>query len=258
MSVFHSLCFVQLLLLELNQGTSTVLNISDYFHCWVLRHLPNAGRSEFQTGRSMFICLQKHFSRAASCGHTITQVVPAPMSHASKLKGPMKTDLQNHCFHNHFSINRGEKHADFWVYKTLFLPNQSTGFFFFLFFFFSDSVHYILTKPLQADSCTLGTIHIKYILSWDSCLYIGWNKVQEKSKYCPFSSGPAQTCDPGCGWAWLRGCYPEQASDCFFPSRTSPTQGVCAPSDGAAYFTRRQSPACFWPNEPVSNRQSCC
>lgn len=94
----------------------------------------------------MFICLQKHFSRAASCGHTIIQVVPAPMSHPSKLKGPMEMDLQNHahCFHNHFSINHREKYVDFWVYKTLVLTIESTevlfsfsfSFFFFLIFKF--------------------------------------------------------------------------------------------------------------------------
>ena len=80
----------------------------------------------------MFICLQKHFSRAASCGHTILQAGPAPMTHASKLKGPVKMDLQNHthCIHNRFSINQGEKYVDFRVRKTLFLPNQSTGFLF--------------------------------------------------------------------------------------------------------------------------------
>lgn len=128
------MCFVHLLLLELDQATGIVFNISYYFHCQVLRRLPNAERSEFQTGRSMFICLQKHFSRAASCGHTIIRVVPASMSHTSKLKGPMKMDLQNHthCFHNRFSINHREKYVDFQVRKTLFLPNQSTGFLFIL------------------------------------------------------------------------------------------------------------------------------
>lgn len=114
------MCFVHLLLLELDQTTGIAFNISYYSHCQVLRHLPNAERSEFQTGRNMFICLQKHFSRAASCGHTIIQGVPAPMTHASKLKGSMKTDLQNHThfFHNNFYVNYREKYVEFWVYKT--------------------------------------------------------------------------------------------------------------------------------------------
>lgn len=140
------MCFVHLLLLELDQATGIVFNTSYYFHCQVLRHLPNAERSEFQTGRSMFICLQRHFSRAASCGHTIIRVVPAAMSHASKLKGPTKTDLQDHthCFPNRFSLNHREKYFGVWVYKALFLPKYWVP-------FFSDSLLYILTKSLQAD-----------------------------------------------------------------------------------------------------------
>lgn len=126
------MCFIHLLLLDLDQATGIMFNISYSFPCQVLRRLPDAERSEFPTGRSMFICLQKHFSRAASCGHTTIQAVPAPMSHASKLKGPMKMDLQNHthCFHNWFSINHREKHIDFHVRKSLFSPNQRTGFLF--------------------------------------------------------------------------------------------------------------------------------
>lgn len=114
------MCFVHLLLLELDQATGIAFNISSYSHCRVLRLFPNAERSEFQTGKNMFICLQKHFSRAASCGHTIIQGVPALMTHASKLKGSMKTDLQNHThfFHNNFYVNYREKYVDFQVYKT--------------------------------------------------------------------------------------------------------------------------------------------
>lgn len=95
------MCFVHLLLLELDQATGIAFNISYYSHCQVLRRLPNAERSEFQTGRDMFICLQKHFSRAASCGHTSIQGVPAPMTHASKLEGSMKMDLQTHLQKSH-------------------------------------------------------------------------------------------------------------------------------------------------------------
>lgn len=221
------MCFVHLLLLELDQATGIAFNISYYSHCRVLRHLPNAERSEFQTGRNMFICLQKHFSRAASCGHTIIQGVPAPMTHASKLKGSMKTDLQNHThfFHNHFPVNYREKYVDFWVYKTWFLPNQCTELLFSLkasFTFYANPYN-----PVEvAACCAFATIHIEYTLSWDSCLNIGWNKVQEKSKYCSFSSGSAQTCCPGCSWAWLRGGDPAPSSNCFFPRCVSPTKGV--------------------------------
>lgn len=149
---FFSLCSLPLVLLDLDQPAGLVLNIPYYFHCSVLRHLPNAERFEFHTGRSVFICLQKHFSRAASCGHATIQAAPAPLSHLSKLKGSMKKDLQNHahCFHNRFSVNHREKHVDFWDYKALFSPVESATF-----LLFPSTMSFIFQTHGSRPCCTL-------------------------------------------------------------------------------------------------------
>lgn len=204
-----SLCSLPLVLLDLDQPAGLVLNIPYYFHCSVLRHLPNAERFEFHTGRSVFICLQKHFSRAASCGHATIQAAPAPLSHLSKLKGSMKKDLQNHahCFHNRFSVNHREKHVVFWDYKALFSPVESATF-----LFFPSTMSFIFqthgSRPYIAGlwQSTRGTL-------CPGIPVCTWNKVQEKSKYCPLGFGPGWGCHPSCSWSSLGGSHPQAASN---------------------------------------------
>lgn len=74
----------------------------------------------------------------------------------------------------------------------------------------------ILPNPWKSPNAVhrwRATIHTRYTLSWDSCLYMGWNKVQEKSKYCFLGPGAGRRCHSSCSWALLGGSYPEAASN---------------------------------------------
>lgn len=206
----------------------------------------------------MFICLQKHFSRAASCGHTTIQAASAPMSHLSKLKGPMKMALQNHahCFHNRFSVNHREKHVDFWGYKALFSPVKSAAFLFFP-LTLSFTFQYNPSKPMEvAPCCTLLACDNAHEVHF----VLGFLFVHGMEQ----STGQIQILSFGLQ-RWLE--MPSQLHLIFIrrlssrgslQSTTSSLLVHLPLKMGQSSFMHRHSSAHFYLSGPIYNREPCC